>query len=59
MSQRQDRCVPSATDPREVNTSVFEGMCPTCVTEVAVQLPGVLIHDVNHDDNQVCQADWI
>lgn len=31
----------------------------TCVWGVTVRRFGVLVHDVNQDDNQVCQADWI
>lgn len=71
---REGHYVPSVPDSRltiwtetreEVETQ-WRGLCPcvsvrrlTCVWGVTVQRFGVLVHDVNQDDYQVCQADWI
>lgn len=53
------------TQTKEEAETQQSGLClwvcaaPTCLWGVTVQRVGVLVHDVNQDDNQVGQADWI
>lgn len=74
MPHREGHYVPSAPDPRlAVWTETREEaearwrslypcvsvQSPTCVWGVTVWRFGVLVQDVDQDDDQVRQADWI
>lgn len=69
MPHREGHYVPSVPDSQSgqkpgrkqklTDTGYIRVWRPTCVWGVTVWRFGVLVHDVNQDDNQFCQADWI